>query len=427
MPLDFLTPSQRASYSADSDSSHLDFTTAAAPETPAPIFALRAFKSLVFRSPEHEHDGARNSSLGKEEEQGGGEEGDMRDESPTRRRKDTEEGERGRLEGVLESPMKSILVGSPRKGGVGTPGGKRKNVSFGGAVGRGRDEKGDVAVKGSTMPLGDAQAKEKEEDGLKNSTDGGSPAKSGTVLRTDPKPPLPTWSSCPKCAAENNAVPAPTTESSTADPSALPPAVKSYISRTDRELKRLIKYNQATKKFAQQRDQQASEISAKYQKQVKENKRLLAENEQLKKRLEAAEEKGLRRQAKKEDTGLEKAKSQRKCAESGSGQDIAKQPRQKRPAAKSYQNPNHDDEPAPQILCAPNNAGSEKQQRRLENLASSPQDPLRSSNSSFNARMQLAPDRVAAARARLRVKSEERRKAMKATKFDEGEKENNPG
>ncbi|KAL9617577.1 MAG: hypothetical protein Q9160_007647 [Pyrenula sp. 1 TL-2023] len=459
--LDWLTTEQQSHYAEDSRL--LD-----GPETPAPVFALRAFKSLFQGSPSKEdqtllpqESHTRSSNRQNVDDNRTSRLRSLPETSPSKpsKRPSLESLTRSPTKmGGSDSPMKSILLSSPRK--MATPGTKKKNVSFREALhatkGRTNNpaalKNGEVSslrkstkARSSLDVMDDAEqnpSKNEEKDIKLNKRD--APKSDTTKPRESQMTSEPQLKSCRSQSSQSSGadenVPILPSKSDLDDldkglsltapianfpsqetgvPS--PEDVSDYMSRTNREVRKLVKVIKTTRSFARKKDQEATELSAKLAKKSAQNQRLHAENKEMKEKLKTLEEKLAQMQ------------------EHGSVRNESAVPKEKAIEVELHEEtrqittpslPEPSNEGALQrhvsapglIFSVPKQREGDTVSRESSNMNELQQDsrngtpPMRLS--SANARIRMAPERLEAAKARLRVKSEERKKAVGSSPAD---------
>lgn len=450
--LDWLTANQQSHYAEDSG-------LIEAPETPAPVFALRAFKGLFQASPSKDGQtllppGAYSDIT--DDKCAGNAKDAMHHEIPPvspsksakRPRKETLARSSRGLDGT-DSPMKSILLSSPRK--VTTPGTKKKNVSFREALQANKRDKRRAEKLDSlrtedraNLPNASNQCNATEvESGPKTADVKMSQIpKAKGAPKADPVAPSErNVTSTPKdfenqeersppshielngmsktkttdTGSEHQSGPSHSKPPSTEGIVQSPDDVADYISRTNREAKKLVRAIKSMRSYARNKDQEASQLRAQMAAQLAENKKLQAENQAMKKKLKSLEAKL---------AVLEpKCSSNRRDRRAMLGPD---QDNASKTSPERRKNPVRNiTAPVPSVPVrekAPNVANAEiMSSGGTESRNDTP--PMRLS--SANGRVRMAPDRLEAAKARLRVKSEERKKAWSSPGAEkENEKEN---
>lgn len=457
--LDWLTSEQQSHYAEDS-------RLVDGPETPAPVFALRAFKSLFHGSPSKEEQKEPHTRINSRQHAG--------DSRKSRRRSLPETSpsksiKRPSLEALMrsptkmggsDSPMKSILLSSPRK--AVTPGTKKKNVSFREALhatngrtgkpaglsdseksGLGKSTKARISLKS----VGSAREGPRKEDGnsitikqtdapksdITNSLGGHETSRRQTEGQRNE------GSQSSNAELDTPIVPSESdidkVLSSGTSPAYLPPPdttvmfneeMSDYMSRTNREVRKLVKAIKSTRSFARKKDQEATELSAKLAKKSAQNQRLQAQNKEMKEKLKDLEEKLAKMQ------GLCSIRSEKAASKEGA---IDIEPANCKPHGEIRQMtksplPEASGEgtldchtPVPEsVISVPKHREVHPNFRESSNLNEIKPDVGKGSSpmrlSSANARIRMAPERFEAAKARLRVKSEERKKAIGSSPLD---------
>lgn len=435
--LDWLTTNQQIHYAEDS-------RLMEAPETPAPVFALRAFKSLFQESPDNDEHTQHLEKL------------DHSNSNNERRASNTQENLRHSVPNAspfkhpneqslglvtrsprrldkTDSPMKSILLSSPRK--VATPGTKKKNVSFREALhatqrGTRRNDVLDGLEKEGKAPSRKSTylCDPSREKGKGDRDNNGNPraSEARTTLETHPVrsskgekehkpksfkqemeqnllqhiyPKSSTKASSTDINQEGSSKPA--TPQPSSDDAAVPSPDRTadYISRTNREVKKLVRTIQTTRSYARKKDQEASQLLIKLTKQSAENRKLHVENQELKKRLKALEAEvpqGCERPLDGKETKIDSKRINGKRETDTESCEVIHKTTAPLTSSPAFENVPH--------LTG---VGILKPTQAEESSGGNPRVSL----SSANGRVRIAPDRLEAAKARLRVKSEERRKA----------------
>jgi hypothetical protein len=367
--LDWLTADQRASYAESSQ--FMD-----APTTPAPVFAYRALKGVLFGSPGAEHDGGNNKENIPLETRSKKLSADKYDvvlkpktstpTRPTPRR--------------IASPAKSIL----RTPGVPTP--RRQNVSV-----KFKD------IKSSSLSL---------ETVIEGST------RKGTIMHQLPhsmtKNPAP---SAPE--GRDTAERATKAQSENVEP---PPEtfynakeIEAYIAATEKEMKKLVRYGQRMREYARLSQRENAGLKRELEHIRKESEKLRPNQNVGSSRGKATND-----AAKAELFDISPPSKQLPKAVTG---ELATSP---------WRGINQLQKPSlPTLDASPGSAARKSQEDRNDGSLSPPllevpqadvgppaSSTLPRNNARAASRVQLPPDRLAAAKARLRKKSEERRKVL---------------
>jgi hypothetical protein len=377
--LDWLSSDHHGTYA---ESQILD-----APDTPAPIFAYRALKSVLFGSYDDEEDDENekeNIPLQTRSSQGSinSQKSPLKPSSST----PTRPAPRRML-----SPAKSIL----RTPGIPTPRRQNASVKF-------KDSK-QTSMSLSTIaegPVTDAKASSKGSD-------------------------VPTIASLELRAATEKQrllaakAPGPTSES---EPETYYNVVEidAYIAATEREMKKLVRYGQRMREYARLSQKENSALKRELDDIRKENQRLRHSDG-----LPIIQPKTGR---KADDYGLfDLSPPSNPAAESAASANSEDEPKMIQPAAEG-QRPNLSRKESAEKLLR--KQPPPKPVRRKAGESSDPSQPVMkantqlapaanhslASNMKVASRTQLPADKVAAAKARLRVKSEERRKALTTTR-----------
>ncbi len=359
--LDWLSSDQRASYTESPQI--LD-----APETPAPLFAYRALKSVLFGSHDDEDDidndkeniplETRTSQIFANSQKSLPKPKSSTPQRPTPRR--------------MLSPVKSIL----RPPGTPTPRRQNTSVKF-------KD------VKQTLMNLSTISEGQVSENKANSQ-----------ILKPPAITPSESTQSTEKAAALVKRLQSPNLESEQ-DMYYNVKEIDAYIAATEREMKKLVRYGQRMREYARLSQKENATLQRELENFRKENEIL---------RCRGGPPVNQERAGKTcESNGLfdlsppkHAAKLQTEAAE--------KKPRnQSSPKVTNTKT---------RIECISSRPNSTPPKRHISNSSGCPAD-----NQRVASRLQLPPDRLAAAKARLRMKSEERKKAL--SMHDQMQKEDN--
>jgi len=377
--LDWLTSDHRGTYA---ESQMLD-----APDTPAPVFAYRALKSVLFGSYDDEDEDENekeNIALQTRSSQGvtNSQRSPLKPSSSTPKRPTPRR---------MQSPAKSIL----RTPGIPTPRRQNASVKF-------KDSK-QTSTDLSTIaegPMTDAKAGSKGSD---------LPAVTSLELRAATEKQHLLAAKGPGPTSE----PEPETYYNVME-------VDAYIAATEREMKTLVRYGQRMREYARLSQKENSALKRELDDVRKENERLRHRDG-----LPIIQPKTGR---KADDYGLfdlsPPSNPAAKPAATASPED---EPKMTQPAVEG-QRPNlarketaektPRKQPSPKPVRRKTEEGSDPSQPILKAAMRPPPTVSNSlaNNMRVASRTQLPADKVAAAKARLRVKSEERRKALTTTR-----------
>lgn len=246
-----------------------------APETPAPVFAIRAFKSALFGTPgaEDEGDGERTFELKKQRD------GHQQSRSLTDDAKDggntkmTDSDAAANATNANASPTKSILL-TP-----GTASNRRKTVSFGDGVVDNERKRDTSSSKPSKTPPSSTGSISSQ--WLSGSSEGRKPRSklTQTLLDARDKSPEEAGSSFPKAGQNSPPESAPRTmapaeeddndytvnlnEPRSESGKYWKAEFDSYRTKTSDEIKRLIQYRSVAKSFARKKDEEALRLTDK--------------------------------------------------------------------------------------------------------------------------------------------------------------------
>ncbi|KAL6239597.1 hypothetical protein BDW75DRAFT_99949 [Aspergillus navahoensis] len=246
------------------------------PETPAPMFALRAFQSALFGTPKADDEDNTNAHL-KSKEQGPGRQSN-RDNTflePIGSNRDSAKTTTGDIDSAVNamaSPTKSILM-TP-----GTVSNRRKTVSFGEGVVDNERKRDDISTKPVKTPIPTAGnissqwassssegKRSKLTQALMDSREKPSRASEKSSQKSDESRPA-------KAAVDAEAAPAQGGDNEDTINMNEPRSrsgkywkaeFDSYRSKTALEIRRLIQYRSAAKTYAKKKDEEACRLAAK--------------------------------------------------------------------------------------------------------------------------------------------------------------------
>ncbi|KAL5043931.1 hypothetical protein BDW71DRAFT_186821 [Aspergillus fruticulosus] len=246
------------------------------PETPAPMFALRAFQSALFGTPKADDEDNTNAHL-KSKEQGPDRQS-SRDSTllkPVGRNGDSSKTITGDIDpavNAMASPTKSILM-TP-----GTVSNRRKTVSFGEGVVDNERRRDDVLTRPVKTPIPAAgnissQWASSSSEGKRSKLTQALMDSREKPSRTSEKPSQKPHETCSaKATANPNAAPAQgdynedtvnMNEPRSRSGKYWKAEFDSYRSKTALEIRRLIQYRSAAKTYAKKKDEEACRLAAK--------------------------------------------------------------------------------------------------------------------------------------------------------------------
>lgn len=363
-----------------------------APETPAPIFAYRALKGILFGSPDYDNEDEDKENIApaipipkiKEPLQKPPQKNDvgsspLRSKSPNNRARQTHPVSPSVRKRRQLSPTKSIL----RTPGIPTPRRQNANVTF-------KDVRPSVSPTTVTTKLLAAKSK---------ATAAKSTEKGARVLAKTTSADVPREDT--KAADIAGPLPVPVYDMGSVD---------AYLTSTEREMKKLVRYSQRMREYARMSQQQ--------------NAALRKERDELKRELEELRKTKIKGRGTLDEPVLGKASSSR-AAQQGVDNTGEKRGREssseaerldKIHTAKTTKLSNRNASGRDFKECEPRTQPGEepKDQKEAEEIVTQDKGQVGVVISKKPAvtRAQLPPDRLAAAKERLRIKSEERRRAL---------------
>ena len=223
-----------------------EFTILDAPETPAPVFAFRALRNVIFGSPNDDDEGSKeNASSPKQAPT-------LRSKisaltcpslSPSKRRKTNQ----------YASPAKSIL----RTPGIPTPRKQNTNVTF-------KDVTPSLSPELTRKPPTPAVVPVSEDAKCT------AVATQPNVKRPLPVRPSDTSSSAPKPTSKIQAAPA----SKTSEQTSATFDIEAYKLSTEKEMKKLVRYGQKMREYARKQDEENTKLKIALEELQKENEEL---------------------------------------------------------------------------------------------------------------------------------------------------------
>lgn len=363
-----------------------------APETPAPIFAYRALKGILFGSPEYDNEDEDKENIApaipmpkvKEPLQKPPQKNDvgsspLRSKSPNNRARQTHPVSPSARKRRQLSPTKSIL----RTPGIPTPRRQNANVTF-------KDVRPSVSPTTVTTNLLAAKSK---------ATAAKSTEKGARVLATTTTADVPRKDT--KAVDIAGPLPVPVYDMGSVD---------AYLTSTEREMKKLVRYSQRMREYARVSQQQ--------------NAALRKERDELKRELGELRKTKIKGRGTLNEPVLGKASSSR-ATQQGVDNTGEKRGREssseaerldKIHTAKTTKLSNRNASGRDFKECEPTTQLGEepKDQKEAEDIVTQDKGQVSVVVSKKPAvtRAQLPPDRLAAAKERLRIKSEERRRAL---------------
>jgi hypothetical protein len=363
-----------------------------APETPAPIFAYRALKGILFGSPDYDNEDEDKEniapeipipkikeSLQKPSQKSEVSSSPLRSKSPNNRARQTHPVLPSARKRRQLSPTKSIL----RTPGIPTPRRQNANVTF-------KDVRPSVSPTTVTTKLLAAKSK---------ATAAKSTEKGARVLAKTTTADVPREDT--KAADIAGPLPVPVYDMGSVD---------AYLTSTEREMKKLVRYSQRMREYARVSQQQ--------------NAALRKERDELKRELEELRKTKIKGRGTLDELVLGKASSSR-AAQQGVDNTGEKRGREssseaerldKIHTAKTTKLSNRNASGRDFNECEPRTQPGEepKDQKEAEDIVTQDKGQVGVVVSKKPAvtRAQLPPDRLAAAKERLRIKSEERRRAL---------------
>ena len=223
-----------------------EFTILDAPETPAPVFAFRALRNVIFGSPNDEDEGSKENAGSPKQAP------TLRSKisalagpslSPSKRRKTNQ----------YASPAKSIL----RTPGIPTPRKQNTNVTF----------------KDVTPSLSPELTRKTSAPNVVPLPEDAKPAVVATqpsTKRALPIRPLETSTMAPKPANKNHPAPA----SRTSEQTSAAFDVEAYKLSTEKEMKKLVRYGQKMREYARKQDEENTKLRIALEQLQKENEEL---------------------------------------------------------------------------------------------------------------------------------------------------------
>ena len=371
-----------------------------APETPAPLFAYRALKGILFGSPEYDEEEQNNkenvapiapipvSFNAKRKLENAAQEATSNEQSfDTRplssRIRDLAPPATSPRKRMLSSPGKSIL----RTPGLPTPRRQKVNVTF-------------KNVRESISPIAQVTA------AAKSKSKASSPLKRAEAAKNNRDKHM------PKAEKELEAVSTPVYDMT---------SVESYLQSTEREMKRLVRYSQKMREYARRSDQENTALKRERDRLKQEvellkasNGKKMASKKPTDRIKSSAEARDNTQAGKARNRAMAQVKSTTGKHESP-GQEAARKARLvsigrnaiKEPTGIDWIDLTKPDEDLP-VAKVNRNDGSKGHDQDAVSTATA-RVPR---STSAPTKAQLAPDRLAAAKERLRIKNEQRRRVL---------------
>ena len=381
-----------------------EFTILDAPETPAPVFAFRALRNVIFGSPNDDDEGS------KENRKSPNQAPTLRSKisaltgpslSPSKRRKTNQ----------YASPAKSIL----RTPGVPTPRKQNTNVTF----------------KDVTPSLSPELTRKTSTPSVLPMPEDAKPAVVGTQLgfkRPVQIRPSETSNSAPKQANKNQAAPV----SKYSEQTSATFDVEAYKLSTEKEMKKLVRYGQKMREYARKQDEENTKLKIALEQLQKENEEL-----RTRERLRGVNQVGEREQRKNTAEAGQRqgsvTRSSRKMSDKEERKQLARGSTDERHADSTTTSVTHREADAPEAN-PPKHKPTSPLKRKASTQLRPGSSPARKAKVSIQpdhqanqsgegniaptsgpATARLPVERLAAARERIRLKAELRRKTVPGT------------